>query len=263
MKLRSRTPVGAEGDNAQMALMDHLRELRNRMLKCVASILVFGIVCYVFNDQIFEFFTRPYCESVEGTDRECTLYAFDILGGFLLRMKVAAIGGLILSVPVILYQLWRFVVPGLYKNERRYTIVFVAGSSVLFAFGAVMAYYTLPAAISWLQGAGGPVTYVTAADKYFWLTALMVGAFGIGFEFPIVLIALQIVGVLEPQTLANVRRQAACGIVILVAVLTPGGDPISLLALSVPMYLFYELSILVGRLVVRRRKKHEAAAAGT
>jgi sec-independent protein translocase protein TatC len=258
VKLRSRTPAGAEGDNAQMALMDHLRELRNRIIKCAVSIVFFGIICYLFYDQIFEFFTHPYCVSVEGTNQECTLYAFDILGGFLLRMKVAGIGGLVLSVPVILYQLWRFVVPGLYKNERRYTIMFVAGSSVLFAFGAVMAYYTLPPMITWLQGNGGPVTYVTAADKYFWLTALMVAAFGVGFEFPIVLIALQLVGVLEPSTLAGIRRQAACGIVIGVAVLTPGGDPISLLALSIPMYLFYELSILIGRIVVRRRQKNEA-----
>jgi sec-independent protein translocase protein TatC len=253
VKLRSRTPVGAEGDNAQMALMDHLRELRNRIVKCVIAIVIFGVACYFLYDQIFKFFTHPYCVSVQGTDQECTLYSFDLLGGFILRMKVAGIGGLVLAVPVILYQLWRFIVPGLYRNERRYTVMFVAGSSVLFAFGAVMAYYTLPPMISWLQGNGGPVTYVTAADKYFWLTALMVAAFGVGFEFPIVLIALQIVGVLDPDTLARVRRQACVGIVALVAILTPGGDPISLAALSVPMYLFYELSIVVGRLVRRRR----------
>jgi sec-independent protein translocase protein TatC len=244
-----------------MALMDHLRELRNRIVKCTASVVVLGVVCYVLYDRIFRFFTHPYCVSVRGTQHECTLYSFDLFGGFVLRMKVAGIGGLVLSVPVILYQLWRFVVPGLYRNERRYTVAFVAGSSLLFAFGAVMAYYTLPPMLSWLQGNGGPVTYVTAADKYFWLTALMVAAFGIGFEFPVVLVALQIVGVLDPKTLARVRRQAICGIVILVAVLTPGGDPISLIALSVPMYLFYEVSILIGRLVRRRRDRAEVADA--
>jgi sec-independent protein translocase protein TatC len=238
-----------------MSLMDHLRELRNRIVKCVVAVLVFGIVCYVFYDRIFTFFTHPYCVSVRGTNRSCRLYSFDLIGGgFLLRMKVATIGGLVLAVPVILYQLWRFVVPGLYRNERRYTIAFVLGSSILFAFGAVMAYYTLPPMISWLQGNGGPVTYVTAADKYFWLTALMVAAFGVGFEFPMVLVALEVVGILDPSTLARVRRQAICGIVIVVAVLTPGGDPVSLLALSAPMYVFYELSILIGRLIRRRRR---------
>lgn len=255
MKLPKLARPGAERANAQMSLMDHLRELRNRILKSAVAVIVAGVVAYIFYDDIFRFFTRPYCQSVKATDRSCALYSFDLLGGFLLRMKVALIGGIILALPVILYQLWRFIVPGLYRNERRYTIAFVGTSMLLFAIGGVLAYYTLPPMISWLQGNGGPVTYVTAADKYFWLTALMIAAFGVGFEFPIVLVALQMVGVLSPKTLAGVRRQALVGIVVAVAFLTPGGDPISLMALSVPMYLFYEASILVGRLLVRRRER--------
>ncbi len=263
MKLRRRARAGAESDNAQMSLVDHLRELRHRLVKCVLAVLVMAIVAYAFYEPIFDFFTHPYCESVKGTDKSCTLYSFDLLGGFLLRMKVALIGGVLLALPVILFQLWRFVVPGLYKNERRYTIGFVGSSTVLFAIGGVLAYYTLPAMISWLQGNGGPVTYVTAADKYFWLTALMIVGFGIGFEFPIVLVALQMVGVLNPSTLAEVRRQAAVGILVVVAVITPGGDPISLGALSIPMYLFYELSILIGRVLVRKRTRGQVQAAGS
>lgn len=259
MKLRKRARSGAEGANAQMTLMDHLRELRNRILKSAVAVLVAAVAAYIFYDDIFRFFTGPYCESVKDTDRSCTLYSFDLLGGFLLRMKVALVGGVVLALPVILYQLWRFIVPGLYRNERRYTVAFVGSSLLLFSIGGVLAYYTLPAMIAWLQGNGGPVTYVTAADKYFWLTVLMVAAFGIGFEFPIVLVALQMVGILQPSTLAGVRRQALVGIVAAVAVLTPGGDPISLLALSVPMYVFYETSILIGRLM-RRRERNASAS---
>jgi len=260
VKLRKKARVGAERDNAQMALMDHLRELRNRILKCAIAVLVTGVVAYIFYEQIFDFFTHPYCESVKETDRSCRLYSFDLLGGFVLRMKVALVAGLILSLPVILYQLWRFIVPGLYRNERRYTVGFVGSSLCLFSIGGVLAYHTLPTMIAWLQGNGGPVTYVAAADKYFWLTTLMVAAFGIGFEFPIVLVALQMVGVVEPSTLSEFRRHAVVGIVIAVAAITPGGDPISLLALSVPMYLFYEVSILIGRILKRRSSKAAAAA---
>lgn len=259
MRLRRKARIGAEADNAQMALMDHLRELRNRILKCAIAVVVTGVVAYIFYEQIFEFFTHPYCESVRDTDRSCTLYSFDLLGGFVLRMKVALVGGIILSLPVILYQAWRFIVPGLYRNERRYSVAFVGTSLFLFSVGGVLAYYTLPKMIAWLQGNGGPVTYVTAADKYFWLTTLMVAAFGIGFEFPIVLVALQMVGIVEPSTLAGFRRQAVVGIIVAVAALTPGGDPVSLLALSVPMYVFYELSIVIGRVLKRRSREKTVA----
>ncbi len=255
---------GAETDGAQMALMDHLRELRGRAVKSVAAITVGVVICYFLYPWIYKVLARPYCLSSEAVHQECQLYITDLLGGFVLRMKVAMYGGIVLALSVLLWQLWRFIVPGLYKNERRYTIAFVGISLLLFAMGAVLAYYTLPAMLEWLRGAAEPTdTLVTiqTVDRYFWLTAMMMLGFGLGFEFPILLVALQMVGVLTPKTLASFRRQAAVGIVVVVAVITPGGDPISLVVLSVPMYLFYEISILAGRLILRRRRKADEAAA--
>lgn len=253
-----RAAKGAEATASQMTLMDHLRELRNRVFKAVCTIVVIAIVAYFVYDPIFRFMTEPYCRSIEGTSRDCQFYLSDLLGGFLLRLKVSMYVGFIGALPVILWQLWRFIMPGLYKNERRYTIAFVASSILLFLLGAALAYYTLPPMLSWLQDSGGPaksITYIPSPDKYFWLSALMMLAFGVGFEFPLLLIALQIVGVLNYQQLAQVRRYAAVGITAVVAVITPGGDPISLIVLSVPLYLFYEMSIIVGRLMSRSKKK--------
>jgi sec-independent protein translocase protein TatC len=264
VKIINRTTRGAERDNAQMSLMDHLRELRGRVVKSVAAIIVGLVVCYFLYEQIYTFMIRPYCESVESIDEKCQLYYTDLLGGFVLRMKVAMWGGIIVALPVILWQLWRFIVPGLYKNERKYTIAFVATSLLLFALGAALAYYTLPTMLEWLRGASSPdpsLVPLQTVDRYFWLTAMMMVGFGIGFEFPVLLVALQLVGVLTPTMLASWRRYAAVGIVLLVAVITPGGDPISLVMLSVPMYVFYELSILIGWLVLRRRRKADEPAA--
>ncbi len=241
-----------------MTLMDHLRELRNRLLKVVACVIVLSVAAYFLYDPIFRFFTEPYCRSLPGSADECRFYLTDVVSGFTLRMKVAGYMGVVASIPVILWHLWQFIMPGLYKNERRYAVSFVASSLCLFALGAGLAYLTLPTAISWLTDAAGPASQITeipSPDRYFWFTALMMVGFGIGFEFPLLLIALQMVGVLSNATLRKGRRHAAVIITIIVAVLTPGGDPISLVVLSVPMYLFYEGAILVGRLSERRAGK--------
>jgi sec-independent protein translocase protein TatC len=260
VRWKRKSAKGAEAADAQMTLMDHLRELRNRLIKMVAAIFVGGIVAYFFYDRIFLFLTRPYCASVQDTGKKCQLYIPDLLSsGFLLRIKVAGYGGLLLALPVIVWQLWRFVMPGLYKNERKYTISVVAASVFLFACGALLAYYTLPPMLSWLSDNSGPAAYTTfilnPAD-YFWLVAALMIGFGIGFEFPLVLVALQIVGILDNSTLRKYRRQAIVGITAAVALITPGGDPISLIALSIPMCIFYELSIVFGRVLNRRRSKN-------
>ncbi len=248
---------GAEGDAAQMTLMDHLRELRNRIVKCVIALVVGAIVGWFLYERVFRFMTDPYCQGVKGTDKECQLYFTDLLAGFLLHLKVSTYVGLLIALPVILWQLWRFITPGLYRNERRYAFAFVSASLTLFTLGAALAYITLPPMISWLVDNSGPtelVSQITTADRYFWLAAMLMVGFGIGFEFPIVLVALQIVGILDNKVLRSYRRHAMVGIVALVAVITPGGDPVSLIALSIPMYLFYEAAILIGWLIARRKR---------
>ncbi len=245
-----------------MSLMDHLRELRSRLLKVVFSIAVLSVVAYFLYHPIFRFFTHPYCRTLEA-EEECRFYLTDIVAGFTLRMKVAGYAGMLGSLPVILWQLWRFIMPGLYKNERRYTVAFVGSSLLLFTLGAGLAYWTIPEAIKWLTDAAGPaeqITEIPTPDRYFWFTALMMVAFGIGFEFPLLLVALQMVGVLDNRTLRRLRRHAAVAITAVVAILTPGGDPISLIVLSIPMYLFYEIAILLGWLFQRRSRSRSPAA---
>lgn len=246
-----------------MTLMDHLRELRNRIIKMVIAIAIGGIVAYFFYDSIFKLLINPYCAAVKGTNQRCQLFIPDLLSsGFLLRIKVASFGGLLLALPIILWQLWRFIMPGLYKNERKYAVAFVASSTFLFACGALLAYYTLPPMLSWLADNSGPAGYtqfiLNPAD-YFWLVAALMIGFGIGFEFPLLLVALQVMGILDNSSLRKYRRQAIVGITAAVAIITPGGDPISLLALSIPMCIFYELSIVFGRVLNRSRAKKAAS----
>ncbi len=161
-----------------------------------------------------------------------------------------------------MWQLWRFIAPGLYRKERRYAFAFVGSGMVLFALGAGLAYFTLSRATEFLIGIAGSEVEVRAGIGNFTRLALfMMVAFGIGFQFPVVMVALQIIGVVTPQKLASWRRQVILLIVVLAAGITPSGDPFSLFALAIPMYLLFEVSLLIGRLWLRRRTKREKAAA--
>jgi sec-independent protein translocase protein TatC len=245
-------------DDSRMSLVEHLTELRSRVIKCVIAIVVGMLLAFVLYPWIFDFLIAPY-KDIANEENSLTggqLLQTDPLEGFAIRMQLSIYGGIAFAMPVLLWQLWRFVTPGLYSHERRYAIPFVASALVLFVLGAALAYYTLPQALNFLVDIGGDdlITAFTTA-KYVRLITYMMLAFGIGFEFPIVLVFLQIVGVVEPATLAHFRRYAIVAICVLVAVITPSGDPISMLMLSVPMVLFYEISILIGRLVARRRAR--------
>jgi sec-independent protein translocase protein TatC len=168
------------------------------------------------------------------------------------RLKVATYGGIILALPVWLWQLWRFVTPGLHKNEKRYAIPFVLSSVVLFSLGALIAWLTLPRALEFLVQVGGSdVAPFYTVDKYVSLVSLMMLAFGLSFEFPLLLVFLMAVGVLQPRTLSHNRRWAAVGIVTFAAIITPSQDPYSLLFMAAPMYLFFEGSILIGKWMKR------------
>lgn len=259
--------LAAEGghDDGRMPLMAHLVELRSRLIKMVVAVAVGAVVGFVVYDQIFEVLIEPYrslCTDAEhALDENCRLLLTDPLEGLSVRMKVSIYGGIALAMPVLLWQVWRFVAPGLYPREKRYAVPFLVAGLVLFAMGAGIAYWTIPQALEFLVQIAGEDNVVVAysPQKYFQLIVYMMLAFGIGFQFPIVLIFLQLLELLDPDTLARGRRFAIVGIAVLVAVITPSGDPISMLALTVPMVLFYEVSILVGRLVKRRRAAAEAA----
>ncbi len=243
-------------DDAPMSLMEHLGELRDRIIKVVLAVVIGMLISFLLYDHIFNFLLQPY-ENIANTRNSLTdgkLLQVDPLEGFGIRMKLALYGGIGIAMPVILWQIWRFVTPGLYAHEKRYAVPFLLSALTLFVLGAGLAYYTLPRALEFLIDIGGSDNFVTAfaPTKYFTLITYMMLAFGIGFEFPILLIFLQMAGILGPQQLRNARRYAIVGICVLVAVITPSGDPISMLMLSVPMVVFYEASILIGRILERR-----------
>ncbi|MXW42364.1 MAG: twin-arginine translocase subunit TatC [Acidimicrobiia bacterium] len=268
-------PASNQSDNRTMPLMDHLAELRARLIKCALAVLVSAIACWIFYPQILDFLVNPYCEVVsskvlaEEAERQnlfggCELLVLDPLEPFSVRLTVAGYGGLTLAIPVVLWQLWRFVQPGLFRRERKLATAFTAVGALLFLLGAGLAYWSIPRALSFLANIGGEdmVTGFSPA-KYLSFVIKMMVAFGIGFEFPIVLIFLQMAGIITYRQLIHSRRFAIVGIVALVAVITPSGDPFTLAVLSVPMYIFYEIAIFIGWLQVRSEQRQLALDADT
>lgn len=244
--------------DSSMPLMEHLVELRSRLIKCAYAVALGAIVGWIAYLPIRDFLSEPL-DRMAGENISSQFLSFEPLEQFMLRVKMAGYIGLALAMPIILFQFWKFVSPGLYRNERKYAMAFVASATVLFFLGAFIAYWTLPAALSFLTTVGGDdVTYQYTAESYLMLIIYMMVAFGIGFEFPILLVFLQLTGVVEPKTLASFRRFAVVIVFVIAAIITPSADPISLFALSLPMVVFYEISILIGRLVHRRRAKAEA-----
>jgi sec-independent protein translocase protein TatC len=242
-----------------MSMLEHLYELRDRIIKSAIAIAVGAVVAWFLYPQIFDILLEPYCDLQGSSVDDCLLLQTEPLEGFSVRLKIAGYGGIALAMPVLLWQVWRFVTPGLYSHEKKWAYPFVFAGMVLFLLGAGLAYYSLTPALEFLVNVGGEgLNQEFRPAPYFELITYMMLAFGIGFEFPIVLIFLQLAGIVQPDTLRKYRRHAILGIVVLVAVITPSGDPYTLGILSVPMYLFYEIAILVGILLTRKRRKEEA-----
>jgi sec-independent protein translocase protein TatC len=257
-KATAATPAAADG---RMPLLEHLYELRDRIIKVAAAIAVGAVVAWLFYPQLFDLLLDPYCDLQGASVDDCTLLQTEPLEGFSVRLKIAGYGGIALAMPVILWQIWRFITPGLYPHEKKYAVPFVVSALLLFVLGAGLAYYTLPKALEFLTDIGGEgLEERFRPAPYFSLITYMMLAFGVGFEFPIVLVFLQLAGVVTAQNLRDIRRYAVVGIVILVAVITPSGDPYSLAILSIPMYLFYEGSIVIGTLLTRKKRKAQVTA---
>ena len=250
------------GEEGRVPLMAHLDELRRRLLICALAVTAGAVACWFLYPQLLDLLLAPYCQ-LRGSPgptpvfgEGCDLLVTAPLEPFSVRLMVAGYGGLALAVPVLLWELWRFVVPGLLARERRWALPFVLIGAVLFAAGCGLAYWSIPRALDFLLGIGGPdLVSVFSPARYLGFVVKMTVAFGVGFEFPLLLIFLQIIGIVTPTTLRRLRRFAVVGIVALVALLTPSGDPFTLLVLSVPMLVFYESAILFGALRDRRRRR--------
>jgi len=255
------TTDSAAAEVGQMSLMDHLTELRKRIIVSVCAVSVGAVIAYIFYPQIFDFLIEPHCEinGDNGITDDCGLIALAPTEGFSVRLTVSGYTGIGIAMPVILWQVWQFIAPGLYPKEKRYGLAFVLSSFTLFVLGAGLAYWSLPRAFEFLANVGGDGlnNFFRPKDYIGFVTKMMV-SFGVGFEFPIVLIFLQLLGIVDNKMLRAGRRFAIVGIVALVAVLTPSGDPWSLMVLSIPMYLFYEIAILFGWWRSRRLAKAES-----
>jgi sec-independent protein translocase protein TatC len=211
---------------------------------------------------VLDIMRLPYdqlCEDNPGLN--CELQFIGPLEGFSTRLSISTYGGIILALPVILWQVWRFVVPALHAKEKKYAIPFIVSSIVLFLLGALVAYFTMTPALDFLiSWAGADVQANFQVSKYVSLLGLMIAAFGIAFEFPVLLVFLQLVGVLTPQTLIKQWRYATIIIFAVAAVITPSGDPYSMMAMGLPMALFYVISIAIGLIAQRRKRSREATA---
>lgn len=242
------THEGVSDDGARMTVIEHLTELRRRLIVSIIAVVLGAVVVFIFFESIIEVLVGPYTDI---TGNESLIFT-DPLEAFSTRLRVAGYGGLVLASPVVLWELWRFITPGLYTNEKRYAIPFVASSVLLFMLGGFAAWQTLPRALEFLLTIGGEdLTPLLTAGRYLSLISLMIVAFGIAFEFPVVLTFLLIARVLSTAQLRRWRRWVVIGVVTFAAVITPSGDPYSQLLLAVPMYLFYEIVIVIGKLMRR------------
>jgi sec-independent protein translocase protein TatC len=241
----------------KMTLGEHLAELRSRIIRSVLAVVLGAIVIVAFYDQVLDVLVEPYrnlCSESDPGFCDGEVFILDPIEGLATRLRVATYGGVILALPVILWQVWRFVVPALNRKERRYAIPFIVSTLVLFALGAVVAYFTLGRALQFLiSWSGEDVGQVFQISRYLRLVGVMAAAFGIGFLLPVLLVFLQLVGVIRPHQLVASWRYAILGIAVLAAFITPSGDPVSLAVLAVPMTALYFLAALIGWLLTRRR----------
>lgn len=249
--------VSDTSSDQTMTLTEHLGELRVRIIRSALAVAVGMVVIVAFYDQVLDFLIQPYVDLCADKPPEfCDpeLATFSPTEGLSTRLRVGMYGGIIVALPVLLWQTWRFVVPALNAKEKKYAIPFVASSLLLFSAGGVLAYLTVDRALDFLiSWAGEDVEQIFSVSSYVSLIGLMIFAFGIGFLLPVLLVFLQLAGAVRPRRLLDSWRYALVGIFVLAALITPSGDPVTLMMLGVPMLLLYFVSILVGWLVVRKR----------
>ncbi|MFI6446866.1 twin-arginine translocase subunit TatC [Kitasatospora sp. NPDC050543] len=245
-----------------MALAEHLRELRNRLVKSLLVILLFTAVAAYFNKPLLQFLTAPLPRcGPDGSplpgDTHCASVAnIGLLTPFTVVLKVSLTAGLVAATPVWLYQLWQFVAPGLHKHERRYSLSFLAAGTPLFLAGATFAYLVMPVTAQVLIGfAGTGVTPILPVEDYLDVVTRMVLVFGLGFELPLFLVMLNFVGVLPGQRLRGWWRGMVMGITVFAAFATPSADPLGMLALAAPLWVLYFVAVGIALLNDRRRAR--------
>jgi sec-independent protein translocase protein TatC len=237
-----------EKDQNKMGFLEHLEELRGRIIKSLISIILISIVAYFFSERLIDFVSKPIPE----------LYFMAPTEAFATRIKLSLIAGIIVSVPVIFYHLWQFVVPGLFEREIKLVVPVVLASTLFFLIGAVFCFLlVLPLSIKFLLGFGTEkLKPMIKIGDYVSFVSYLILAFGAVFELPVIAYFLGKLGIITPQTLKRGRRYAIVGMLVLASVITPP-DLFSQLMLTGPLYFLYEVSIVVVRIVQRKKNGEE------
>lgn len=231
-------------DPGTMTVVEHLTELRRRLIISAAAVIIGSIIGFIVSGPVIDLLRGPLPEQYR------TLYFTGAVGAFAAHLKIAFYVGIALAMPVIVFETWRFVTPGLTRRERRLVWPILLGATALFAIGLTVGYLILPLALSFLLSFSEPdLKPLLTIDEYIGFVGLMLLAFGLVMEFPILLIGLARVGVLRHRTVASHRRSIIVGIVAFSTVVTPGGDIFSPLIMSAVMYVLFEISLFVMKRV--------------
>jgi sec-independent protein translocase protein TatC len=250
-------------DASEAPLLDHLLELRTRLIYCVAGFFLTFIVSFFFSSDILGLLILPF---KWGTGTDVGLISIKLLGVFLVKLKIAMFGGMFISFPLIATQLYRFVAPGLYKNERQALFPYLIATPIFFVLGASLVYFfLLPVAIHFFYGlaasTGGDgqnaIQLMPDVEAYLDFVMMLILAFGLTFQLPVVLTLLGHIGVVSYEMLTKGRRFAIVGVCALAAFITPP-DPISMIAMAVPLMGLYEVAVLAVRFLESRRAKAQA-----
>ena len=238
-------------NNESMPFLDHLEELRWRLIKSIASVLIGAVISFYFIDQIIEFLVKP----TEALKNSMDLQVLKVQGMFMIKWSIALFGGIIISIPVLTFQIWKFVAPGLYIDEKKYIIPLIIFTFLSFLCGLIFAYMiVIPFSLSFFTSVGFEGIQNNFSINYYFsfITWLMIGS-GLIFELPVIVFILSFIGLLTPAFMRHYRRYAIVIILVLSAFITPP-DPVSLVLMSIPLLVLYEVSIGVSWLV--NRKKH-------
>jgi sec-independent protein translocase protein TatC len=254
----------AARERGTMPLLDHLRELRKRIMRAAFFIFIFSILGFVYYDQIITTLAEPVCDlklaQSSGSNNCGSLFISGVLGPLNLQVKVAFLTGVIISAPFWLYQLWAFIAPALHRKERRKSVLFIIAATPFFTLGAALAYYILPIAIKVLFGfTPDSLNNLVRFDDYLSFVLRIILIFGLAFELPVFLVSLNLIGVLSGKAILKPWRFAIFGITLFVAAFSPTADPLSMGALALPLILFYFGAGGIALLVDKKREKKSQA----